>query len=275
MLGFWFKKNFCDGWDNMFHMLVPNIVVMVTCAACAFMCMGINSIDMNDGYKLVLNFIAVAFSAGLVSTFIFAEGDNLVRIANFDSPSLKNFFKQIKGCVKDGFLFGLLLAVIYMVITITLPYYLNMWLPQDGSQGTLLGLVFLSIIFWCTVITLLALIWFIPIRSIMHNNFKKCLKKCFIILMDNTWFTIVVALNDILIIALSIFLVGFYPGFTGLNLAHVNALRLRLYKYDWYEVNPGMSKQERKDVPWEDLLAADKETLGPRKWKTFLFPWKE
>lgn len=53
------------------------------------------------------------------------------------------------------------------------------------------------------------------------------------------------------------------------------ALKLRLYKYDWYEVNPGMTKEQRRDVPWQELIEKDKRILGPRKWKSFIFPWKE
>ena len=52
-------------------------------------------------------------------------------------------------------------------------------------------------------------------------------------------------------------------------------IRLLLYKYDWIEVNPGLSAKERKNVPWNDLLAKDRKLLGPRTLKGFFFPWKE
>ena len=47
------------------------------------------------------------------------------------------------------------------------------------------------------------------------------------------------------------------------------------YKYDWIEVNPGLSAKERKNVPWNDLLAKDRKLLGQRTLKGFFFPWKD
>ena len=64
-------------------------------------------------------------------------------------------------------------------------------------------------------------------------------------------------------------------GMTGVIFTNVNALRICLYKYDWLEVNPGISLEQRKNVPWEDLIAKDRKTLGPRTLKGFIFPWKE
>ena len=109
----------------------------------------------------------------------------------------------------------------------------------------------------------------------MGNNFVKCLKKSYILFFDNTWLTIKMGLVGLLNIAISIFFFFFFCSFNGMMLCNTNALRLLLYKYDWYEVNPGMSKAERKDIPWDELLKKDKKTLGPRKFNSFFFPWKE
>ena len=70
------------------------------------------------------------------------------------------------------------------------------------------------------------------------------------------------------------------PGLNGILLSSTNALRLRLYKYDWIEKmsenDPDFEKNrdKRNEVPWDELLAEDKESLGPRKLSSFLFPWK-
>ena len=65
------------------------------------------------------------------------------------------------------------------------------------------------------------------------------------------------------------------PGFTGVLLAPVNALKLRLYKYDWLEEHPELTPQERKHIPWYELIADDNEAIGPRTFKSFFLPWKE
>ena len=275
MLGFWFKKNFCDAWDNLFHMIVPNLVMLVSIIGVVFMCIGVNAIPVTEAWRNVFSFIALFIAIGIVCVFIFAESDNCAKIANFEAPSLKNYFKQIVPCIKDGLFFGFVIAFLVSIITISFPYYFRVWVPADGSKGSIFGLICMSVVFWFVVISILALQWFIPIRSLMHNNFKKCLKKSYIIFFDNPGFSIIVALNNLLLLIITVVCFGMAPSFTGMMIANTDALRLRLYKYDWYEVNPGMTKEQRKQVPWEDLLANDKEVLGPRKFKSFIFPWKE
>ena len=88
-------------------------------------------------------------------------------------------------------------------------------------------------------------------------------------------FSLLLALVNLVNIIVTIFSVGMVPGINGTVLSSTNALRLRLYKYDWYEVNPGMTKEQRREVPWEDLLYNDRKALGKRSWKSFLFPWKD
>jgi hypothetical protein len=56
----------------------------------------------------------------------------------------------------------------------------------------------------------------------------------------------------------------------------VNALRLRLYKYDYLEAHPEIkTAKERRIIPWDELIQEDKDALGPRSFKSFIFPWKE
>lgn len=95
-------------------------------------------------------------------------------------------------------------------------------------------------------------------------------------MLDNTAFSIGFAFYNLILILLSVLFIGFIPSVTGITLAKVNALRLRLYKYDYLELHPELkTKHERKNVPWEELLYEDKETLGPRKFRSFIFPWKD
>ena len=132
------------------------------------------------------------------------------------------------------------------------------------------------IILWLDVFFFIAIQWFIPIRATMHNDFKKCLKKCFIIFFDNTGFSLAMTLYNLILIVLSVAFIGFLPSVSGWLIANCNALRILLYKYDYLEEHPELqTKKERKQIPWEELIYDDRETLGPRKFKSFLFPWKE
>ena len=61
----------------------------------------------------------------------------------------------------------------------------------------------------------------------------------------------------------------------GLVLSSVNALRLRLYKYDWLDQHPELKGvKTRRNIPWSALIAEDEESLGPRNFRSFFMPFK-
>lgn len=278
MFGFFLKKNLCDVWDNVLHFFVVNLVIMAVAVAGFFLCLVPSLLPLAEAVQNILFYICIFVSLGFLFTFIFAECDNCAKVANFGTPNFKNYFSKIGESFKDGFLFGFLVSILALVTFVALPYYFHMWIPEDGSQGSIIGLLLASVVFWIVVITVLALQWFAGIRSILKNPFFKTLKKCYILFFDNTGFTILMFFKNIFNVLLSVlFIVTFcsVPGISSITLSSTNAFRLRLYKYDWMEVNPELSPKELKDVPWKELLEKDKNTLGPRKFKSFLFPWKD
>ena len=94
--------------------------------------------------------------------------------------------------------------------------------------------------------------------------------------MDNTGFSIIMALYHLLLIVLSVLPIGFFPSITGLSISKHNAFRLRMYKYDYLEEHPELkTPKERRNIPWEELIFDDREALGPRKFRSFIFPWKD
>ena len=94
-------------------------------------------------------------------------------------------------------------------------------------------------------------------------------------LFDNTNFSFFMFVYSLVIFVLSGILLFFVPGLSGILINYNNALRLRLYKYDWLEEHPEITgKQAQKMIPWKKLIAEDEEALGPRNIRNFLFPWK-
>ena len=262
MFGFILKKNFCDGWDNLISVILSNLVFLFT---------GIGLVLLNGLLAPYpwLALLALIFSAVVLSIEAFAYCDSAAHIANFEGVHLLDIFKQIPGALKDGALFGLMNAAVFLISSFSIRYYIV-------ESGTLFGFALGCAIFWVDFFYLLAMQWFIPIRALMHNNFKKCFKKSFIILFDNTGFSLLMALYNLILIALSVLCIGFFPSMSGLLIANTNALRILLYKYDYLEEHPELkTKRERRQIPWDDLLAEDREILGPRKLRSFLFPWKD
>ena len=84
------------------------------------------------------------------------------------------------------------------------------------------------------------------------------------------------AFHNLILLALSVLPIGFFPSVAGIAIAKQNAFRIRMYKYDYLEEHPELkTPRERRRIPWEELIYDDRETLGPRKLRSFLFPWKE
>lgn len=262
MFGFILKKNFCDGWDNLFSVVMANLVFLFTGIGLVLLNALASKID-------VLWLICIALSFAILSVLMFAYSDCAAHIANFEGIHLLDFFKAIPGALKDGILFGLMNATVFFVSSFSIRYYLF-------ETGTLLGFALGSAIFWVVFFYVLAMQWFIPIRALMHNNFKKCFKKSFIILFDNTGFSLVMGVYNLILIVLSVVCIGFFPSMAGLLIANTNALRVLLYKYDYLEEHPELTtKKQRHQIPWDDLLTEDRNILGPRPIRSFLFPWKD
>lgn len=275
MFGFFFKKNLCDVWDNLFYVVITNFfsLIVLFCAVMAYRYELL--LEMNEVWRKPLflgTFIVVSI---LVCTVAFAGGENAYSVAKFNAPRYGDFFGKLLRSLKDGAMIGLFIGVVSAVAVVSIPFYFRMWKPADGSTGSIVWLGFIILIFWFLFATFFALQWYMPVRIIMKNGFFKCLKKSYLLLLDNMGFSFALAFLNLLNALLTVVTFGLYPGMTGVMITNMNALRMRMYKYDWLEVNPDLSLEERKDVPWDDLLAKDRKILGPRPLKSFIFPWKE
>ena len=272
MFGFILKKNFCDGWDNLFSVVVVNVLFLISMVGIvilsSFVTSRLGDETTNMTFYLIQTGIMLLglFIACIIS---FSYGELAAKIANFEGIHFLDFFKKIPGVLKDAALFSLLITLIVFVSVYSIHFYVI-------QNQTLISLFIGALIFWIDIFIALALQWFVAIRSTFHNPFFKCIKKCFIILMDNTGFSLFMAFYNLLLAAISILPIGFFPSIAGINIAKLNAFRLRLYKYDYLEEHPELkTPRERRNIPWEDLIFEDREALGPRKLRSFLFPWKE
>lgn len=264
MYGFIIKKSFCDGWDNLLALVLTNVLIFFVGFGIVFL----NAFSFSSGSS-IFQLLAFVISAIILSILAFAFGDSAAKIADFKVIRIVDYFKAIPGVLKDATFFGLFISAVVLISFFSARYY---FIETKSLFGFCLG----SLICWIDVFIFISLQWFIPLRSIMHNNFKKCLKKCFIIFFDNTGFSVFIAIYNLILTAFSVLFIGFFPSVAGILIADTNALRLRLYKYDYLEEHPELTtKKERKQIPWEELIYEDRETLGPRKFRSFIFPWKE
>ncbi|MCQ2580075.1 MAG: hypothetical protein MJ159_05220 [Treponemataceae bacterium] len=261
MILFLIKKNFCDGWDNLLSLAFYNCVALALLSAGLFFSVKIP------------NIIGVCIAFVFLFLFLielFAVNQTTAKFADFKYVSFKETFLEIPNVIKDALLFAVVIFVLFLIAFYCLPFYYKM--------NSLLGLFLASVMFWLIAVTVLSLQWFLPIQAQLGNNFKKAFKKCFIIFFDNAGFSVFMFFYTIILAVLSIPLATIIPGFSGILLSYNNAFRLRLYKYDWLEEHEEELKQQGKKkprIPWGELIADDRETLGPRSLKSFIFPWKD
>ncbi len=261
MIGFFIKKAFYDGWDNLLQILLVNVVIMVIGFG-GFFFAGLAA------PILPLSIVIAAVTVLLEGVLLLALSLVMARVAAYKSFSISELIASIRKTWKHGLIFAAVAGFTALVFSITLPYYL--------ALGNTIGFALAVVMFWIAVTFVLSLQWFLPIRSQLDENFIKCIKKSFIIFFDNPGFSLFMFLYSIILLALSAFLAFLVPGLAGLILAQNEALRLRLYKYDWLEKHPELDiKAARKSIPWAELLADDDETIGHRSFKSFIFPWKD
>lgn len=261
MIGFFLKKNFFDGWDNFLPLALFNIAVILIVSSFFGLAYVLSSIP-------VLSLLSLFVCILPVGILLLAFSNLMSRIADYKSFSFKEIGEEIKHMWRHGILFALIETFCWVVAGVAVPYYFSF----RNFFGLFLGV---SVV-WIFAVIQLSLLWFFPIRSRLESNFRKCLKKCFIVFFDNTGFTLFMVLYSTVLIILTPFLAFLMPGFSGLLLAWNNAFKLRMYKYDWMEQHPEIPIQTaRKQIPWDELLAEDRETVGSRSIRNLIFPWKD
>lgn len=265
MFGFFIKKNFFDGWDNCLYLLIPNVVIAFFLSGTA---LGLYFLfKLEKAFVFLLAVVIFVLAGGILASLVGANGKNVYAVADYGTPALADYFKEIPAAFKKYFGFGCLCSGIIVSAYIGIPVYLGFENQFGVAFAVLLGFFVLVMAF--------VLQWFIPLTVIMNGDFKKTIKKCFIIFFDNTGFSFLMFLYSTLIFLVSCVIFLVLPGLSGVLLGQVNALRLRLYKYDWLEVHPDLkTAKARKNIPWDDLLKEDRMNLGSRNFRSLFNSFK-
>ena len=257
MTGFFIKKAFFDGWDNLLTLVALNagfIVLIVLFLAIPMIASGTAALAI---ILMVMVVYLFHFFAGGVSMFL---GD-----LTFDrSPEFREFPGYVASVWKLAAVFGTITNVQLLILMIGFPFYI--------SVGGVFGLAALAILFWVSVLWWLITIWIFPVRRQLNTGVKVVLKKSVILFFDNPGFTIFIGVYTIFNFILSVVTAFLVPGISSILYSHQIALKLRMFKYDYLEENPGKNP---KEIPWGALLMEEKEKVGPRSLRGMIFPWKD
>ena len=271
MIGFFLRKSLYDIWDNMLRIVLINLGFVVITAIPTFLPRLAAKFIDSQALEIGLS----AFGILLCSVYLAAAAHSLKSISDYGSFSFSDFLDNLKKTWPAGIAMGLLLFVLFIVVTIVLPFYMGIESPA--------GLVLAAIVFWTTFFALLSFQFYFTVcarlaapaeseKRLSGKNLIKAFKKCMLISLDNSGFAFFLLLHNIAAMILSLLFVFMFPGPAGILLYLDEALRLRLLKYDWLEANPGA---DRRKIPWDALLIEEREKVGSRTIKNFIFPWKD
>ena len=258
MIGFFIKKAFFDGWDNLIGIVVHNLGFLLVMLA--FM----GGVSLGET-SMVLSMLVMLLSLGLFSFFFAASASSTHSYNRYERGGFEGFKQGIRESWRHALLFWALLVLDITLILLVIPFYL--------SYGNMVGTILSVVLFWVFVALSLAMMYFFPLFYQMRGDTPlKTLKKSLIILIDNLWFSLFQAVYQFVIFALSLFLAGLAPGVTGMLLASSDATKLLMYKYDYLEENP---EADKKHIPWDELLYEEQESVGHRSFRNMIFPWKD
>ena len=293
MFPFLIKKAFFDMWDNLFRIFALNLGYVLIISGTGFLLSAVPQAQL--AYFAVLVLGSAALSVFTMGTAAIASD-----LADYKTPEWRIFLDAIRARWLPAVLLVVINAAVFLfLLVIAVPVY---------TQSTI-GLVALGLLGWAAVFWLLSLQSFFPLITRMGDPFGKTLRKCFTVLFDNTGFTVglFIALNVSAPYLLGLFLLLFLgaptrllafgspmlllPGPASAVLLLTVAFKLRMYKYDFLEkrqqdsanqagedegqVEQAGGKRRRVRIPWDALLAEDREQVGVRTLRGMIFPWKE
>jgi len=257
MIGFFLKKAFFDGWDNLISLAIMNLGFIV-------LLLGFLSLPAMLGEHPLLVITTVVLLILLLHLY---AGGVAVSTSNFlegRSIEFRAFFSNILSVWKVSVVFGAISSLQVVLLAVGFPFYL--------SIGGLIGLSAVSVLFWFSVFWNLVSLWIFPVRVQLDGTIRGVLKKSIYLSLDNPGFTVFLSLYTLFNLVLSFITAFLIPGVSSILLSHQIAMKLRLYKYNYLEEHPDA---DRKRIPWDALLIDEKEKVGQRTLRGMIFPWKE
>ncbi|AEJ61245.1 hypothetical protein Spith_0972 [Spirochaeta thermophila DSM 6578] len=258
MIGFLIKKAFFDTWDHLITVVVLNLGFLLSFA--------IPTVVPEWVSPLGLPVVTAVVVVGLVITFLYLGMLAMAakEIAFYRTPSFDDLLSYLTHTWKGSLVFGGLTALAVLIPLFFFPFY--------ASWGGAIGFIGMVILLWALIGWSLMSVWFYPLLCQIEPKVRKVLKKSFLLALDNPGLSIVLILSTPVILFISIFTALLVPGPAGLMVWLQDALKLRMYKYEYLEAHPDA---DRKKIPWETLLIEERERVGKRTLKGMFFPWKE
>ena len=275
MVLFLIKKTFFDFWDNLLTIIMLNLGFFLILIGegylfLAFSATGVTFFTGSPNILLLLFYYFFFVISGIVFfIYVGIVAKILKSIADFEKPKLLDFLLYLKETYTASSIFGIIFVSYFFCYYIAGKFYLRSTFIVGGFN---IGIIIFVLLFFITILILMASQYFFPLQSYIDLYVKKNIRKMFLLVYDNIGFTSILLILNIIINILSVLTFFIFFGLSVNILLCMVAFKLRLYKYDFYEEYPDPKKRR---VPWKELLTEDRAKLGKRTLKTMIFPWKK
>ena len=258
MTGFFIKKAFFDGWDNLISLVVLNLgylVVLLTLYAS----LEVLAVSVFGGVALL------ALALALHSLYMGAVSSQTKEYVWYNRPGFAAFKDSFKSVWRHAVLHFIIQALLVTILFFVIPFYL--------SYTSLIAFAIAVLVFWVALAFMLAMMYYYPLAIQMPDDKPlKTLKKSLMVVADNLFFSLFFGIYHIFNLVLTILFATIIPGIAGIQLSRQVATKLLMFKYDYLEEHP---ETTRKDIPWEELLFDEQEKVGNRTLRGMIFPWKD
>jgi len=244
----------------MFKIVVLNIGFLIVTSIPVFLPVLAGQFFNSIAMEMILS----AFGILVCSVYLAAAAYSIKSISDHSTFSFMDFLRNFKIVWPAGLVMGLFIFLLYSVFTIIIPFYLGI--------ESLVGLLLAAVVFWATIFALLSFQFYFTVYARLGSNIFKSFRKCMIISLDNSGFAFFLFLHNIVVLIISVVFVFLFPGPAGILLYLDQGLRLRILKYDWLKENP---EANRRKIPWDALLIEERDKVGVRSFRNFIFPWKD
>jgi len=259
MFRFAVKKAFYDLWDHLYFALGVNVVfALATVGLASLLSFASQGLGALGPFVLLPLPLLLAAVLGGVATFWARD------IVMTGSARFADFVPHLTASWKPSLAFGAAWLVLLAGLVFGVPFYTAF----NSIAGFAFGIVMAWMVFFGAGMGL----YYPGLNAQVEPNIRKLAKKSFLVFLANPGTSLLMALVLVVGVVLTVVTLSFFPGILGISIWLQVCFKFLMAKYEWMEANP---EADHKKVPWAEILAEDMAIVGPRTFKSLIFPWKD
>ncbi|MEM9423210.1 MAG: hypothetical protein AAF975_00300, partial [Spirochaetota bacterium] len=271
MFSFQIIKWFWNLWDHLILIILLNLLSLVLFGALFYL---VPLLAQGAGPGAV-----IAVGSGLLFLTTTLQHAYALISYGIAKSGYSNWKQSLRAAwqgpsLRAALLFDILLFPVGVIYYVSWNFY--------SQKGGLLSLFALGLLFWLAILILLSMGFYFPMLVREEFAFKAAWRKSFVVCLDNPFLAIGLALVALILLAASLFpALTLFFGPVGLALWYEVSLRILYYKYQYLEElapeerQHGNGRRKKVEIPWRVLLREERERIGPRSLRNFIFPWKD